>query len=285
MDIQDFWEENKRWLLAVLLGVVAFFVVRSMVQFDGSDNASAVAQTKRELGRERYSQSAVSAARTEGEALQIEMERLLEAMVFEPGAEFVLRPSAGPADVQFNDAQQLLVRRLEDLAAEHGVDLERRNVQWSTPQSPDERRATLVGMGLMDAAAKRLFAAHRRVRQEDLTARGVTAIRQLRVGVARGPGTTRRPTYRSGRSRGVDASQYLRQEVLSFHIEADAATVLLWLEACRGENNPMSMLDLNMSGPKRPGDPVVVKGQLAAVTFDRERFDEDLAKADQEGDS
>lgn len=278
MDIQDFWDANKRWLLGVLLGVVVFFVAKSMVSYGGPANAAAVSQQRRSLASgERFSQRTVTQARTVQDALQLEMDRLLGAMAFEPAAAFVIDPSRSePPDVQFNNAQQHLLRRIEDLAAEYGVDLERRNMQWTTPVTPEERRSTLLGMALMDEAMARLFDAHRRVIDADPSARGLTTIHRLRIGGTRGAAGGPR------RRAGKDASQYLAEEVFTFKIDVDAATAMAWLEACKGSGNPMSMLDLRMTGPQRPGDPLTVEGELAAVTFDRERFDEDLANAELE---
>ena len=278
MDIQDFWDTNKRWLLGVLLGVVVFFVAKSMLSYAGPANAAAVSQWRRSLASgERFSQRTVTQARSAQDGLQLEMDRLLEAMAFEPAAEFVIDTAKSePPDVQFNNAQQRLLHRLEDLAAEYGVDLERRNLQWTTPVTPEERRSTLLGMALMDEAMARLFEAHRRVVEADPAARGLTTIHRLRIGSGRGAGAG------GPRRAQRDASQYLAEEVFSFKLDADAATAMAWLEACKGNGNPMSMLDLRMTGPQRPGEPVTLEGELAAVTFDRERFDEDLAEAELE---
>ena len=57
----------------------------------------------------------------------------------------------------------------------------------------------------------------------------------------------------------------------------------LWLEACRGPDQPLVLVDLTVDSPKRGGDPLTVKGRLAAVAFAQEEYDSALEEAAQGG--
>lgn len=280
MDIQEFWEANKRWVLGALLGFVVFMIARQVVAnlYDPTQVRAALARTVGELNRERYGSAALRVARGEGEALEQQLAALRQALEFHPGAGYLL--AAGePHDQQYLRAQARMLERFEELADVQGVDLARTDVRWTPPVTREEHRATMVGLSLMDAVVEALFAAHSTVRAADPQAPGLRAV--LSLGLERRSGTSgagMRPVRRRGGF--VDASRFLREEVMTFSFEADTATTLLWLESCRIRG--MALSELTVTGALRPGDPTQIKGRMAAVTFDEEAFNKALS-ADEGG--
>ena len=273
MDVQEFWEENKRWVLLCALGGVIYLVASSVIasMYDpGPVLGQMRTLTARLTNEERYGALALSAAQAEGEELDREVARLREALEFRPSSAYVL-DGIRPADLQLFSAQENLIQKLEEFADTHIVELQRRNLNWETPVSTEDIRETLVGLAMLDEAVSRLFQSHIRVREEDETSIGLTALHALRLDRRSNSGRgAPRPAF--NRRRAVDPSRFLGEVTMTFHFEADSATVLLWLEALRGGGNPLALVDLDISIPRRDGDPMTVKGVLAAVTFDEEEY-------------
>ena len=116
MDLNDYWQENKRFVTTCLVGVIVFFGVRTFIQSRvGDDIANAgrrVREAQRNLANPMYGSQDLADARSENEALLEAVSRLAQATRFEPRDEFRLDASAGSASNQYLRA---LSRVREDL--------------------------------------------------------------------------------------------------------------------------------------------------------------------------
>ena len=106
MDLNDYWQENKRFLVTVASGVV-LFVIGSMV-IDSLFRDELVAQrrevdaTARKLRSEpMYTNADLEAAKRENEALARSVEVLSQRVAFQPREPFRFDPKKGSASNQY----------------------------------------------------------------------------------------------------------------------------------------------------------------------------------------
>jgi len=97
VDLDAFWQENKRFLIAVGGGVVLFLIGWMVIASFFGDELAAQRRRKKaleaDLEQPMYSSSALGAARAENEALEQVFAELAGRVEFEPRPEFALRPS------------------------------------------------------------------------------------------------------------------------------------------------------------------------------------------------
>ncbi len=124
MDLNDFWQENKRFCVGVGGGLLTFMIGLFIVQsLYGSDLDSATRlrnKNRSSLKTERYSSQHRTQAREENDALRSAIEVLTGAAAFRPRPEFVLgtggtQGSGSASSVYFNRVES--VREDLDLLA------------------------------------------------------------------------------------------------------------------------------------------------------------------------
>ena len=105
MDLNDLWQEHKRFIVAIAIGLTAFLVGTIAIdRMFGSERRAATLRltaNERNLRSERYGPDALSQARAENEALLEAVEALEAAAVFRPRPEFVLGSESGSASGQY----------------------------------------------------------------------------------------------------------------------------------------------------------------------------------------
>lgn len=105
MDLNDFWQENKRLLVTVGCGLLVFLIGQFLVEGAyGTDLARAKADKRtneNRLREARYSQSDLDAAEDENEALRAALDTLAGAVEFRPRPEFVVDSAEGSASSQY----------------------------------------------------------------------------------------------------------------------------------------------------------------------------------------
>lgn len=105
MDFNDYWQENKRFVMTVAGGCLVFLVAELMIgSFIGDDLAAKqgeIGRTRRDLQKARYGPSDLAEARSENEQLKSASEVLLSAAAFVPRPEFRLDPEAGTPTNQY----------------------------------------------------------------------------------------------------------------------------------------------------------------------------------------
>lgn len=127
MSLEDFWQENKRFLSICAAGLVLFFVAKAVIQSVYADEARAlrrsVASNQRELRTPRYGSRDERAASEVHDELERTVERLSTAVAFEPRPEFVLDPGQDLAPNQYFGRLDAVREELESLASRRGMRL------------------------------------------------------------------------------------------------------------------------------------------------------------------
>ncbi len=106
MDLNDYWQENKRFLVTVAAGVVVFGIGSMLVgKYFGNELRSrrlAAIATGNKLAHDAmYTPDQLRVAQEENDALQKAVETLAKACAFTPRAQFVLDPKRGSPSNQY----------------------------------------------------------------------------------------------------------------------------------------------------------------------------------------
>lgn len=105
MDLNNYWQENKRFLTIVGLCVVAFFIAWAVIDGSLGDSLRAqnarLARVKRDLQKPMFDNNDLGAATRENDALRSAVADLARAVEFEPRPEFALLPGSAPSSRYF----------------------------------------------------------------------------------------------------------------------------------------------------------------------------------------
>lgn len=263
MDLHEVWQENKRWIIGVLIGVVVFFIAHTVSGsvVDSRRVLAGVRQDVNKLGSEPlFDNKALAELRTENELLSTAQSALVRATTFAHRPEFDLA-GKGSYHLHFDQVSREVLARVLTGAEKEGVELERKNVLWPAPTSQEDTQAALIALDLLDDAVTRAYAASAAVRQAQPDARGLVAVDELRIeGDKRGSRMRRRSS---------DGSDRLKEFRVSFKMRMDAPTLLRMLESFRSGSRPICLgaqpgLTVRTDS-KRPQDPLVVTGVLVAL--------------------
>ena len=116
MDLNDYWQENKRFVMGVcggaLVFLIAYLVVNSFFASDISQRRTAISRHNRDLADPMFGSNELADARTQNEELRAALTTLVGATSFEPRPEFQLDPAAGAANAQY---LRILSRVRDDL--------------------------------------------------------------------------------------------------------------------------------------------------------------------------
>ncbi len=121
MSVEDFWQENKRFVVSVGGGLLVFLIGSMIVdRLYGSEVARVRTQLRRNessLSAERYRSADLERAREANEALAAAVETLSSAVSFETRPDFLLNPRAGGASSQYFARADLVRQELASLAS------------------------------------------------------------------------------------------------------------------------------------------------------------------------
>ena len=121
MDLNDYWQENKNFVLCVAAGFLVFFIGNGLIQSNiGADVTAArgrINSTQRELGKLTLTKADLREAERENEELRAAVGELVQRVGFKARPEFTLDPSRGSASNQYF-AQVSTIR--EELSREAG---------------------------------------------------------------------------------------------------------------------------------------------------------------------
>ena len=99
MSLDDYWQENRRFVMSVVAGVVIFFIGTSVIDTVYGNELKAtqraIASTKRKLKDPLFNAQDRGQAEDENEALRKAFERLAENASFQPLERFQLNPDGG----------------------------------------------------------------------------------------------------------------------------------------------------------------------------------------------
>jgi hypothetical protein len=258
MDVHDLWQENKRWILGVLIGGVVFWIGTLVVGawFDSSSVRRNNQKLAAEIGKEEfYSAAARTTALEEADALAKVRNESLPSLLFQPGAQFVL-DGKGLPDVHFDQVSREVRRRLLIAADEAGVEVAENALRWAPPAGEQIGRA-LVALNLLEQGVQRLIAAHEAVRKAgEGASHAFLAIDSFRSEAA---------APQPGRGSKADATAPVQEERVAFTFRADAATLTLFLESLCTAPPIVLAPDFRVEGGKRSNDPLKVTGKLVAL--------------------
>lgn len=265
MDLQDFWQESKRWVLGVVAGAIVFWIGSGVVEATvGGRTAvlNALSTARSIKNGEWFDSDARDAARAENERLEQLAARVREHVAFVPDAEFVL-PSGADADTYFPKMERLVRQRVLARAQEESVSLDEQSLSWPAPVDTAEKEARLIGLAVLQHGALRLLEASELVRQRDPEALGVQVIDSFVVETK--PGAGSRGARRAAKD---DASELFEEHRVKFQFHADVATLQAWLEMLRGREPSIGLQpDLIVTPGNQVGDPIRVTGTLSALVF------------------
>jgi hypothetical protein len=194
LDLQDFWQENKRWILGVFAGLIVYWVGGGIVSavFGGASASGRVLAMARDLQREEYYDAqALRTAREENERLMALVERVRAHAAFVPDDEFVLTGKGDP-DLYFPEVERRVRSRLVAYAQERSVAIDERDLVWPAAVSRDEKEQTLVGLCALQHAAMRASSCAKKSRtpsdcsrSSPCRSRSASARRRVGAGAAR----------------------------------------------------------------------------------------------------
>ena len=130
MDLNEYWQENKRFVMLVAGGLLAFLtgemLISSLIGDDVRATQSALVRRQGELREERFSTADLDRAREQNEALKQALETLRAGVDFEPRPDYVVAAQAASPTQYFSrvtavrdellrEAGRLDVRLPEDL--------------------------------------------------------------------------------------------------------------------------------------------------------------------------
>lgn len=128
MDLNDYWQENKRFVACVAGGVLAFAIGQMAIgRLLGDELRSKRSEAQRaivDLGKARYGPAELASARSENAALVEAVARLGEHAAFRPRPGFVLDPRGGSPSNQYFSRVQAVRERLLREAGRAGLRLE-----------------------------------------------------------------------------------------------------------------------------------------------------------------
>ena len=260
MDVGEFAQENKQWLVGCAIGAVVWLVGGAIVD---SVTAPEMMSRRQDKLREAYKSGQLRVAQEQSEALSAERRRLTEQLSFAIAPNF--SSWSGPADQHLFVTGRALRMAIVDAASDRDVVVDEADIAWDVPSGIDQIRSTLFGLDVIDEIQKRLFTAHDRVLTADESARGLTAITSIKLETNR-----RRRNISRSRSRrrgGVDVSELIKQQRVSLQVQCDERTLAYFLESCRAAGRTLVLDSLAVSEPGRPGDAATVKATLSGISF------------------
>ena len=266
MDLNDFWQENKKWVLSCVAGLIVFLIAKSVVY--NTYVAPVVSKYKstrgdysKIAGEGRYLDKHLSSARQDRDALTERLSVLRDALHFDLADRFDLN---GKGDAELHLATVYAGVRSEVFKSADDEDVEflEKGFTWSPETEAEKIQRRLIGVNLVQHCVAQLLAAHRVVIQEDFSATGLRSILDFKMD--REARTSRR---RSGRrDKSVRASDLVSEVSVKFKFEADNATIHRFLENCRTARPRVILGAFKVVPGRRSGDPLVVTGDIRALT-------------------
>jgi hypothetical protein len=268
MDLNDFWQENKRWVLLCVAGLLVFLIARSIVDAQFNEPArqkrsKANAIYKSLLSKDGgfYLDQHESTARADRDRLGQSLGELRAAMHYALAPRYDL---AGKGDAELRRATVFdeVRNAVFDRAAEINVEFLEEAFSWQPPTERDLIQRELIGVSVVEHVVGQLVAAHKAVTAADFEALGLRAITSFKMDR---PAPRRGP--RGPRDQAVKATDLLSEVAVTFKFEADYRTTHQFLENCRASSPKVILGQLKIVRGRRSGDPLKVEGEIRALTI------------------
>lgn len=265
MDLQEFWQENKRWVLGVIAGAIVFWIGASVVEnLFGADGTLRKAQiAKRDIeSNARFDAAGLKQLRAENEKLVAMTTRLRERVGFVPDDDFVLAGKGDP-DTYFPEIARRVRRRILQTAQENTVEFADANLSWLPAVGREEIANRLLELNVLEQAAMRLLDASVEVRASEPDAFGLYAIDAIRIEKPRGS--------RAARGRGRSSTpEPVDEYTVTFQFRCDVATLQSWLERLRAQRPALGVAaepPVTIQTGDQIGDPIRVKCAVQAIVI------------------
>ncbi len=165
MDLQNYWQENKRFVVSVAAGAIVFAVGSMLIgSFFRAELAqqrrSADATAKKLRSESMYTQSDLATAQKERDETAQAVEVLRTSVAFAPRRDFVLDPARGAASNQYFGAVSRVREELLTLAGRANLRLpEDLGLPALSPTRESEIERYLEALDLVDRAARMAISA------------------------------------------------------------------------------------------------------------------------------
>lgn len=262
MDLNDFWQENKRWLLGCVAGLLVFLIAKSVIGnvFDADGGWRAVRSVYNNSAKEeRYQQTQLDAAKDDRDILDERLAVLRAAMHYELPTKFDLADKGDP-ELQWPLIYGVVRDAMFNLAYEENVDFPESSFTWGQPVGREAIQRGLISVSLVEHSVRQLIAAHKKVTERDFDALGVRSIESFHMD--RGKATGRQF---SRRTEGPRAQDYVDEVKVGFKFEADNAAVQEFLENCKAAEPRIGLRSFKIVHGRLPGSPLKVSGEVVAV--------------------
>ncbi len=267
MDLNDFWQENKKWVLSCVAGLIVFLIAKSVVYNTyvapvvGKYNATRSDYSKI-AAEERYLDKNLVEAKKDLAALAAKIAVLRDALHYDLADRFDLN-GKGDAELHLATVYAGVRSEVFKSADEEDVEFLEKGFTWSPETEPDRIQRRLIGVSLVQHTVKQLLVAHRAVTKDNFSAIGLRSILDFKVD--RNTRTGRRRSRR--RDKEVQAIDLVSEVDVQFKFEADNATIHRFLENCRAARPRVIFGALKIVPGRRSGDPLVVTGDVRALSI------------------
>jgi len=262
MDLHEIWQENKRWILSCVAGLLVFWIAYSIIGgiYDNKAVDGSIRSAKNAIAAEQYRVPQLRQLRDNHRQVQATFKELQGAMHL-PVPEAFHVPPGEDHELFWARRKREVADHLLNLAAEANVDLSEAAFRWPSPVEPTDIERALIGLCVLDNAVQRLIRAHHTVTNAHPDAIGLRQIQQLKIDSTK--------SSRPSAPRGKDekrAEDYVLEYDVDFRLSADYRTVDRFLESCRHSTMPLGLRDLEITQVKqRAGEPLRFKGKLVGL--------------------
>ncbi|MDP6519624.1 MAG: hypothetical protein QF411_06975, partial [Planctomycetota bacterium] len=158
-DFNDYWQENKRFLITVGIGLLVFMIGEMILDSVWGEDLRAqqrsVTSAQRELARSKFTAADLTRAREENEMLTVSLTELTEAVAFQPRTRFVFHPELESASNRYFSAVSAVRGELLTIASRNNLRLpEDLGLPALSPTRDEEIVRYLDALDVVDRAAR-----------------------------------------------------------------------------------------------------------------------------------
>ena len=265
MDLNDIWQEHKRFILSLAIGAIAFLVGYMVItgQFDTTGLERRIQNAKSMIRKaDRYDRSARQEFAQAREKLEQRYRQGRNKVAFKVREPFSLQGKGDPRPHYFLVTEQVKSRvRAECNRSDVRLDDTRGAASLGLPQaSPTDKEQierTLVGLDLADRMMTRLLAADAEAVSRNRQARGLREVSRMAIDI----GTLASSQPRQGRRQEAGLFDKVRVQA---RFLADSHTVKAFLQRVVQGENPIQVEEFTAGFPREEQKMLLVDLTLCA---------------------
>lgn len=195
MDLNEIWQEHKRFIVTVVAGLLTFFIANSVVNslYDGdiTRKLGTIRNSRAKLGKNLYTPTDRALAEDENELLTASYAEMVEAVAFQPRPGFIADGSTAVKNI-YTSAVERVRQRTGDLASRNRAMLvDGLGLEMVQTTNVDEIERHLHALDMLERAlVLALESGVRRVRRVEIdldpafkSRRGLSAIERTKVSI------------------------------------------------------------------------------------------------------